>query len=1156
MATIQENISQAIADFDEIKEAIEYKGVAVPDDSPTSEYGEKIKQIETGITPTGSIEIPNNGEYDVSEYAIASVDVQDSQKLINLIENDLDSFDVPEGTQTIARSMFSNRSNLQSVTLPSTLETIGTDAFYYCTGLTEISIPESVTTIESSAFYGCTNLATITFADTIETVENYAFDNTAWYAAQENGLIYIGKVAYKYKGKIPVDTHIELRSGTTAVSSYAFGQYDSSPENLRSITFAETVKQIGYAAFRGCTSLTEIILPAELISIDNYAFEYCRSLQEVSLPESIQYIKQGAFSSCESLLHVDIPNISTIESYTFSNCTALQDVLLPASVQTIENSAFSGCSNLEHIEIPETVTTLGSYVFQGCSSLATATLPSTLSSIPNALFSGCSSLQNIRIPESIKSVGSGAFSGCSNLTSIDLPDTVEYLGASAYNYCVKLTRVELPDNLSSCGDAVFTRCTSLSEIIFNSQITEISPSMFSYCSQLTTLNIPSSVIRIGTNAFTYCNALNQVHIAEGVQYIDSHAFSYCGTIVDLYLPASLQQIATFAFYYTSCTNLHISDVVSWCETIVGDNNYAHAINIYVADDLLEHLEIPDGTSLIHREAFSNCKSLLSASIGAETVEVGAFMGSSIETLACTDSVLHIANRAFYSCTDLTTAQLSNELQTLGDEAFNGCSNLTTISTLGKISEIARYTFYNCSSLQAIHIPDSVTTIREYAFRATSGLQTVTGGANVCAIEPYAFYGCASLQEFPFSESTSLESVGQFAFYGCSSLTQLSLPSTLSEITQSMFNSCTALTAVHIPSGIKKIERGAFYQCTSLSTIDVSDDVEYIGQEAFYNTAWLNSQPAVFVILGRVAYYNKYRKYSGTYTINWIGSNLVSVSPYACQNDDYLSAISFPSTMKFIGENSFYDCSNLTNVSIPEGVEEIGDTAFGYTKIIDVNLPSTITSVGSSAFCQNSNMYRATISSVNTHVAKNAFYNCSKLSTINVPEGWINVEGGAFDSTKWLNDQPDGVVYLGGTAYAHKGEIALGASIEIKPGTLSVVSEMLSRADYSYNVSTVILPESLIKIGAKAFYNLSNNFNTLVNNSKHLETIEHEAFYNCRQISNIYLPKSCSFIGYSAFYGCSNLRDVMYEGTEEEFLEITIQDGNSALTSARIHYNWE
>ena len=205
-------------------------------------------------------------------------------------------------------------SNVQKVEIPNTVVELGGYAFGNAYGVTvnlkEIVIPDSVTIIGDYAFENCTNLSSITIPNTIASVGYYAFYNTAWYDKQTDGLLYIGKVLYKYKGKMPENTNIQIKEGTTSITDSAF----ENCTNLSSITIPEGVTSIGDAAFADCTNLSSITIPSSVKSIGKRAFWNSTSLNSIIIPNSVTNMGWRAFYSWASSQTINIQGYTSAPS--------------------------------------------------------------------------------------------------------------------------------------------------------------------------------------------------------------------------------------------------------------------------------------------------------------------------------------------------------------------------------------------------------------------------------------------------------------------------------------------------------------------------------------------------------------------------------------------------------------------------------------------------------------------------------------------------------------------------------------------------------------------------------------------------------------------------------------------------------------------------
>lgn len=233
---------------------------------------------------------------------------------------------------TIKDEAFKDCYYLTSVTIPNSVTSIGGSAFYGCAGLTSVIIPNSVTTIGLTAFYGCYRLSSITIPNSITNISQDAFYDTKWYYDKPDGLVYAGKVLYKYKGTMPANTNITLIDGTISISMGAFKKNNE----LTSIAIPNSVTNIGAYVLYECNGLSDISVGLEnpnYSSKDGVLFD---KLQKVII----------AYPNARSSTY-SIPNTVTyINRYAFNNCTNLTSIIIPSSVTSISISAFSGCTNL------------------------------------------------------------------------------------------------------------------------------------------------------------------------------------------------------------------------------------------------------------------------------------------------------------------------------------------------------------------------------------------------------------------------------------------------------------------------------------------------------------------------------------------------------------------------------------------------------------------------------------------------------------------------------------------------------------------------------------------------------------------------------------------------------------------------------------------
>ena len=804
--------------------------------------------------------------------------------------------------------------DVKSVEIPNSVTSIGSYAFYICTGLTSIVIGNSVTSIGGSAFSGCTGLTSVKIPNSVTSIGGSAFFNTAWYNNKPDGVVYAGRVLYEYKGAMPAKTSIVIKEGTTAICDYAF--YGCT--GLTRIEIPNNVTSIGYEAFRGCTGLTSVEIPNSVTSIGDEAFYGCTGFTSIEIPNSVTSIGERAFRGCSGLSSVVIGNsVTSIGSYAFYDCTGLTSITIPNSVTSIGDDAFRNCSGLKEVHASDLIAWCGidfgsNYAnplyYAGNLNLnkelvTKLTIPDSVSKIKDYAFYNCSGLTSIEIPNSVTSIGDNAFDGCSGLKTVFNFSNLTFSKGSSNNgyiafYADKVYNV--PNGYVD-DDYIWTEINSIKTLAYylgsaaelilpadcKGENYAIGSSAFSACSDLTSVVIPNSVTRIGREAFYGCSGLTSVEIPNSVTSIGGSAFYEC---------KGLEKV-------------HINDVAVWCGinfANVSANPLHYAGNLYLNGELLTKLVVPEGVAAIKNHAFIGCSSLTSVVIpnGVTSIGSSAFKdctdlktvfnfsnltfskgGSSYGYVAYyATKVINAPNAAiddnfiwcklngvntlayyFGEVSELTLpCNYNGKNYVIGNDAFFGCTGLTSIEIPNSVTSIGEEAFCNCSNLKSVTIPNSVTSVGEDAFAGCSNVEKlnldcvevsdwfsgvpvmkeVTIGSGVTSVVASAFSGCTGLEkvcindlaawcgiDFGSADANPLYYANNLYLNG-KLLTDISIPAEIEEVKDYAFNNCMGVTNIDVVDGVKSIGNSAFYGCSDLETLYISNTIESIDDYAF------------------------------------------------------------------------------------------------------------------------------------------------------------------------------------------------------------------------------------------------------------------------------------------------------------------------------------
>lgn len=400
-------------------------------------------------------------------------------------------------------------------------------------------------------------------------------------------------------------------------------------------------------------------------------------------------------------------------------------------------------------------------------------------------------------------------------------------------------------------------------------LVEIGSNGFTGHSWITSVSIPSTVTIICAEAFSYCSRLSEVSF-DNVQSIGDKAFMGCMTLKRFLIPASVQEIGANAF--ADCQQLES----------------------FVAADTNEHFATSAG--VLYDKTFST---LIRYPIKSEA------------NFSIPATVTHIADYAFFNCTDLTSVELPEALASIGNSAFYGCNSLASVCLSQNTREVGVSAFERCTALRSIKFGERTDYVGDCAFAYCQSLRDISLPATVNEIGPQTFAFCDGLESVTLADG--IVSIGRQAFIGCKSLAGIDLPNSVNAIDDGAFMQCASLKNVKIGSGTALLANDAFTGCTALESIDVcADNPDF----ASFRGAVFDKEMTHLLMCpeGRGGYFA-------------IPSGVEGISDKAFYNCSNLKSVSFPVSLKMIGEWSFYNCRMLSEITIPENVAEIGWGAF-------------------------------------------------------------------------------------------------------------------------------------------------------------------------------------------------------------------------------------
>ena len=1035
---------------------------------------------------------------------------------------------------------------------------IGDSAFIDCTELTSVTIPDGVTDICWRAFYNCVSLKSVTIPESVINIDNYAFgyyyDSDSFatkkidgfkinYVKNTYGHMYAIKNGFTDEACLLTN---ELDDGTLEITKYVG---NSATYVIPSEIDGKKVTQIGSYAFSSCTELTSVTIPDGVTSIGNSTFSDCTSLETVTIPNSVTHIYSRAFYNCTSLKEVTIPaSVTSIRDYAFgyyydidssetkkvdgfkinyvnntrghwyaikngftdgacfvvnelgdgtveitgyagnSATCVIPDEIDGKKVTKIGENAFIDRTELTSVTIPDGVKYIFGRAFSGCTSLETVTIPNGVTDICWRAFYDCVSLKEVTIPASVTNIEDYAFgyyddSDSSETKKVDgfkinyVKNTYGHYYATENGFTDEayLLTNELNDGTLEISKYVGNSATSATYVIpgeiNGKKVAQIGNGAFMVCTSLTSVTIPDGVTSIDEAAFWGCTSLTSVTIPDSVTSIKSKAFFNCTSLKSVTIPASVTNI-NIGDYALGYYEIYNTDSCEWEMYKVDGfkinyvkNTYGHMYalkNGFTDEACLLTNELDDGTLEITKYAGNSATYVIPGEIdGKKVTQIGdkAFKGcAELTSITIPDGVTSIGNNAFSGCTSLETVTIPNSVTYIERNTFYGCTSLETVTIPASVTYIGDSAFYGCTSLKSVTIPESVTYIGTYAFAECYSLKYADIPANVTSIGTSPFCNCRSLENINIDEANKCYTTVDGVLYDKDKTELINYPAGKKD------------SSYVIPEGIRVIREKTFYGCLNLCELTIPDSVTEIESGAFEC------------------------------------SSLIS--------DEY-------GTIKYV-DGWVIGSGHTANVVLKDGTRGIAFEAFSGDGIIEkVTMPDTVKYINGYAFENCTNLSEALLSSSLENIESGAFFNCSNLADIVIPDSVISITSDAFLNTALLDKQNTPVKYVGKWVITAEDR----DKIVIKDGTKGIASYAFIGCT---SLTDITIPDSVTMIGDYAFGNCNSLTDIKIPNN--VKNIGKNVFWFCESLKNVTIPDSVTMIGDMAFVGCKSLTDITIPGS--------------------------
>ena len=349
--------------------------------------------------------------------------------------NSLKEIIIQDGTISIEWSAFGECKSLVSIFIPDSVELIEGNAFWNCKSLISVRLSSNIKKIEKDTFYGCISLEKLVIPESVEAIDECAFAETSLRELKIPQNVnsidlsnFRGINTLKFLRSIDVDKYNQYYSSIDGILMDKKHQHILAipvKKDISTFIIPEGVEEIDNDFFEigsllsyKMRTIKHLSIPGSVTGIPEGKFKDCDNLRTISLAIGIKEIGPSAFQNCSSLQRVQIPgSVEKIGTGAFSGCESLQEVIIENGVSIIDNEAFQECHSLQKLVVADSVSVIGESAFMNNSSIKEIILPNNLKSIGESAFAGCVSIESIEIPNGVESIGKEAFDECEKLAN-------------------------------------------------------------------------------------------------------------------------------------------------------------------------------------------------------------------------------------------------------------------------------------------------------------------------------------------------------------------------------------------------------------------------------------------------------------------------------------------------------------------------------------------------------------------------------------------------------------------------------------------------------------------------------------------------------------------------------------------------------------------